>query len=424
MSKLVIDVTYLAHWHGKLTGIPRVIHELVSRYATLQEACVFVVWDNEAADFFEVDIQKTITNRGLSLHYLHDQSSTALSRAKHAASISGRGLRKLKNDYKVPVPRPVIDSLVRQRSDSYKKLSMKDGDTFLLTMGEWKNRSYIDKVLNYRQRNVRLIQISYDVLPLVQPQYSGHSTDSLTSYNTAIIPECDLVLAISEHTKKDLTAWLKAANLQVPEIAVFRLGDDFEESTPKKPSNQQFLKTIADNPTYLLCVGTLEARKNHTLLYYVYKLARQRGIDLPRLMIVGRRGWKTDDLYELITKDPETKDKMIILDTISDQELSWLYGNALFTIYPSFYEGWGLPIAESIMRGIPCLSSSTSSMPEIAGDIIDYFSPLSTDECLQGVMNYLKPATLKSVRERLVAYQPHSWDATFKQVNKYIKEIA
>ena len=66
----------------------------------------------------------------------------------------------------------------------------------------------------------------------------------------------------------------------------------------------------------------------------------------------------------------------------SDEELAWMYKNCAFSIYPSFYEGWGLPIAESAFYGAPCLASSTSSMPEVAGSAVDYFNPASTDSCM------------------------------------------
>jgi len=95
-----------------------------------------------------------------------------------------------------------------------------------------------------------------------------------------------------------------------------------------------------------------------------------------------------------------------------------LYDHSLFTVYPSNYEGWGLPIAESVARGIPCIASNTSSMPEIAGDIISYFSPNSTDECLQRVVELLDDDYRDKARHRLAQYKLTSWDDTFQQVEK------
>lgn len=424
MTKLIVDVTYLAHWQGRLTGIPRVINELVERYKKVDNT-LFVVWDNQYKSFYEVDIDKTLVDRGKKLHYkkINEDSSPASS-INRSKLYSAKALRKLKNTHKVPVPSATIDYLFQNTDKQYIVPIIEPGDKILLTMGEWGNKSYIDKVTDYKLSNkALLVQVIYDVLPLVQPQYSGHSTDAQREYITQIIPLCSLVLAISEHTKKDLTKWLQTSKLKVPSIEVFRLGDDFKFVNPSKPDNAEFQQSRLTGNDYLLCVGTIEARKNHTLLYYVYKLAKQKGIELPKLVIVGRLGWMADNLYGIATTDPDVTNSLIFLTDTSDEELSWLYQHAILTVYPSFYEGWGLPIAESVVRGVPCVASNTSSMPEIAGDLIEYFNPVSTDECLAAIQKLLLPEGLKDAKKRIKKYKPATWDQTFDQVHKHIGRI-
>jgi glycosyltransferase involved in cell wall biosynthesis len=227
---------------------------------------------------------------------------------------------------------------------------------------------------------------------------------------------CDLIFSISENTKRDVTDWLRQNKLKVPPITVVRLGDDFSRVNPQKPS-------VEIPKEYILCVGTVEARKNHTLLYYAYKLAIQKGIVMPHIIIVGRVGWLSNDIYELISSDPQVKDKFIFLHGISDNELNWLYKNSLFSVYPSFYEGWGLPIAESIAHGTPVIASNTSSMPEIAGELIDYFSPTSTDECLGAMVKLLKPENRRDAQERIQKYKPASWDQSYDIIKRAINTI-
>lgn len=260
------------------------------------------------------------------------------------------------------------------------------------------------------------MQMVYDMLPIVTPQYSGHSTAMLKNYSTQVYPLCDLIFSISEHTKEDVAKWLQNNSLLVPNISVVRLGDDFTRKETRKPN-----VTLPKN--YLLCVGTIEARKNHALLYYVYKLAKQRQIMLPKIVIVGRVGWLAEDIYKVITTDPDTKDDFIIMHGVDDNELSWLYENCLFTVYPSFYEGWGLPIAESIAHGKTVVASNTSSMPEIAGDLITYFTPASSEECLASIQNLLVSKNRQRATDKLKAYRPYSWDQTYDIISTAIKEI-
>ena len=129
----------------------------------------------------------------------------------------------------------------------------------------------------------------------------------------------------------------------------------------------------------------------------------------------GRFVWR-----DLMTTDPDTKEQFIFLHNVSDEELSWLYDHCLFSIYPSFYEGWGLPIAESIAHGKPCLASNTSSMPEIAGDLLTYFSPYSSDECLQAIVGLLDPRARQKATTKIKKYRPVSWDQTFDQIRNGI----
>lgn len=413
-SRLYIDVTQLMHWPGMLTGIPRVMNELSIRYAKEDDVC-FVVWDKRRRLYTTVRLLPS-NKTGRATFVDDDKGGIALTKSTVGLLKKNRATRVF-TKY-IPGKRTAKKLLLSNSNNRVAEIS--PGDRLLILWGEWASINFIDYVLMLNNLGVKIIQVAYDVLPLITPQYSGHSTDSMRIYNTKIMPICSLVLSISESTKRDLIAWMKSSELKVPTIKVFRLGDNFKRIKPEKPSNI----SIINDERYILCVGTIEARKNHTLLYYVYKLAHDRNIRLPKLVIVGRNGWRTDDFFKIATEDPRTQDSFIFLTSTSDEELAWLYENSLFTVYPSFYEGWGLPIAESIFYGVPCISSNTSSMPEIAGDLIDYFSPVSTDECLTAICKLLKPNELKNSIKRIEKYRPTSWDDTYDQFDNYIKELS
>lgn len=411
---LYIDITELESWQGKLTGVPRVMNELAMRYAD-DSSVTFVKWDGLSRRYFPT-----------SLPSLREES--APSALPVAPSLVKRVARK------IVVSNPVTLGLF-QKAKHYKyrrqqssvpmvnepKVSLQAGDV-LFVLADWhgSDRNFVDELISLHEQGVKLVQISYDLLPVVTPQYSGHSTETLKYYIENIYPLCDLIIAISEHTKRDVIQWLKGRKLTVPNIEVMRLGDDFKRSTPKKPDVPELNK----GEEFLVCVGTIEARKNHTLLYYTYKLAQQRGVTLPKLIVAGRRGWRSEDIVEIIRTDPEVKDSIILLENRTDEELAWLYQNSRFSVYPSFYEGWGLPIAESIAYGTPCIASNTSSMPEIAGSLIDYFSPASTDECLARITDLMDNKNLDKARKKIKKYKPISWDASFVEVEKYIRKVS
>lgn len=412
--KLVIDITQLIHWQGKLTGIPRVMNEITLRYKD-ENNTKFVVWEPASSKYVEVEIAKSLSDRGKKLHYAGSKNTNGWF-----SFFIFRALRKIKK-LKAPIPERLI-SFFGKHSNNLPEFEFSNSDKLFVLWGEINDSNFINNLKRLNERGVGIIQVSYDMLPLVTPQYSGHSTKSMTVYNTAVFPIADLILSISDHTKKDIIEWLQAHDLHVPSVEFFRLGDDFQASSPKKPQDAAFKSSKLKGSDFLLTVGTIEARKNHTLLYYVYKLAEQKGIELSKIVIVGRKGWLSDGIYEFMTKDPLVKDKFVVLESASDEELAWLYKKALFSVYPSFYEGWGLPIAESIAHGTPCICSDTSSMPEVAGDLVDYFNPLSAEELLQKMQEYLNPVKLKKQRQKITKYKPTSWDTTFKQVKQIIEE--
>jgi len=439
--KLYYDVTQLVHWSGRITGIPRVMEELAVRYQRNYPEAVFISWVKEIREFCEVDLSATLAQRGCGIVYLRSGQSAAPSlgsRSEAAEAVSGQtrqlvlrqaavrvakgGLRRAAR-ISPRVARKVEARLQEQYLRQHKRAELENGDQLFIPWGEWWDPNFITKLEQLHNHGVRLVQVLHDMSPVVVPQFSnsGNATETFPIYCRRILPICDLVLSVSENSRKDAIRWLKDNNLPVPPIEVFRLGDDIEVAESMEPDTSHIKGGLKGN--FLLMVGTIEIKKNHQLLYYVYKLAKSRGIDLPPLVIAGRYGWMTEPTVELMMKDPEVKDKIVFMISPSDEELSWLYDHCLFTVLPSLYEGWGIPIAESVARGVPCLCSNTSSMTEIAEGFVAHFNPNSTDECLVGIQNWLNPKELTAARQKVGKYKQYSWDDSFAQVDKYVKEI-
>lgn len=413
MSKIFLDVTELAAWRGPLTGVPRVIYELSVRYANYDNV-VFVAWSPISKGFTEVDRSTVIATKSLVNPTTLPQRHSLFKRILITNRILRRALvyaKKLTVKVLNWLGKVTVDNIVISKDD------------VLLIMSDWhaSDTNFVPALTSLHKKGVKLTAICYDLLPLVAPQFSGHITEPLKKFATKIYPICEVLFSISNSTKNDVVDWLTKNNLPTPNVVVIRLGDDFKKSNLKNSTPTKVEKLPEGK--FILCVGTIEARKNHTLLYYAYKLGHERGILLPTLVIVGRKGWRTDDVYAVITTDPDVKDKFVFIHSASDSELSWLYKNCLFTIYPSFYEGWGLPIAESIAYGAPVLASNTSSMPEVAGELIEYFTPSSPEECLAKMQKLLKPERLAESRSRIKGYNPTSWDDTFKQVKTFLESI-
>ena len=445
--QMYYDVTQLIHWDGRLTGIPRVMHEQAIRFRRKRPETVFVSWVKELGTLVELDLDRTLRERGKGIHYLKiGQEAPATPATSEVAAgqsefsqdqqtILRQGAIRiakalLRRSARVApgLSQKVENRLKLKRMAHYKVVNFQPHDRLFIPWGEWWDDGFVQKLQQWHQENdLGIVQIIHDMGPVFIPQFTGAggaggSTETFPKYCREILPICELVLCVSQNTRKEATEWLKAEGLHVPKMEVFHLGDDFKVAKAVEPDDDVFKAAKLKGSQYLLTVSTIEARKNHALLYYVYKLARARGIDLPKIAIVGRRGWGTEDIYHFMTNDPEVKEKFVFLHNMGDEELSWLYGHCLFFVYPSFYEGWGIPIAESVARGVPCVCSNTTSMVEIAEGYVEHFSPSSSDECLAAIQKLLIPKNLEAARKHVKGYRQVSWDSSFEQVISYLED--
>ncbi|SUB16009.1 glycosyltransferase, MSMEG_0565 family [Pantoea agglomerans] len=125
-----------------------------------------------------------------------------------------------------------------------------------------------------------------------------------------------------------------------------------------------------------------------------------------------------NDFITDLSLDPRIKGKIIQLNNISDPELTLLYKNAWFTLYPSLYEGWGLPVAESLAFGKYCLASSAASVPEVAGDLLDYIDPWDVLGWAEKIRYFIdNPDAIKQREKRIEAeYKSTKWSETAASV--------
>jgi len=423
--RYVVDVTQLVHWPGNLTGIPRVMDELAIRFAKIEaDKTIFVSWVKEVGAMCEVDFVSTREHRGKGIDYIKKSSNSQQVVASPAPSsrstqrFAKRVVKKLAKTTRLDqtsLYNKALDSARSAEFSTYKVYGPIKGDKFFIPWGEWWDQNWLNLVKGFRNQSVEIYTICHDILPMIVPQFSGNSS-SLAEFVEQIFPISATVLTVSESTKRDLMAWMNSKNLTVPPIQTFRLGEDFTVKKSSLKDEDVEKKYAIKSGEYTMFVSTIEPRKNHAILYYAYKLAKAKGITLPKLLIVGRVGHDVSEIIKLITEDPDVNESISIQNNVDDNDLNWLYEHCAFSIMPSFYEGWGMSVVESISRGKPVVCSNTSSLQEMPKDSVLFFSPASTDECLAAIAEMMKPDTLKRLRESAKSYKTHSWDASFAQV--------
>jgi glycosyltransferase involved in cell wall biosynthesis len=166
-------------------------------------------------------------------------------------------------------------------------------------------------------------------------------------------------------------------------------------------------------PRFVLFVSTIEIRKNHQLLVKIWqRLVERHGADrVPALIFVGQIGWSIDGLLADLKATEHLNGKIILLRSLSDAELQQVYRDCLFTVFPSLCEGWGLPIAESLAHGKFCVASNRTSIPEVGGDLVDYFDPSSDEDALAKIERPLMDPGYLAAREARIRaeYRCRTW---------------
>ena len=292
------------------------------------------------------------------------------------------------------------------------------GDTLFLAGPAWADNPARDAIPRLRQkRGLRVALVVYDIIPL----RCQHLVPGLKPVFEAWLPMAlattDLILTISEFSRQDLHRYCRHHGLSCPPVRVIRLGDepghDATEVQPESPP-------LVSDRGFALCVGTISHHKNQWLLLHVWRrLVRRYGSQVPQLVLVGGSfGACQLDLIDLLAEDEELAGHVVCCSEASDAELRWLYRHCQFTLFPSHYEGWGLPVAEGLSYGKHCICSSAASLPEIGGTLVDYHESYDSGECLRLVERAVFESGWLEERERRICgeYRVTTWADTARQV--------
>lgn len=356
---LHFDYSTMVGWTGTPTGIPRTVYCLAKEMGSLIDDFQLVAIDDELKAFHRVEVTE-----------------------------AGAGVKDV--------------------------VKFVPGDVLFSPGANWAFACYNAEVSRVKSRGVRFAQLFYDLIPTLFPYFYENGLgfgDYFGQWTYDTVALCDQSFSISECTKRDIVTKSRKLGIDVSNMKVVRLGEDFvSTSETEVPCNRYF-----NGERFILSVGTLEIRKNQIALLHAYRLLNESHPgQLPRLVLVGRRGWIDGDIAFQVANDRVLNGLVDVVMDASDAELNWLYANCQFTLFPALYEGWGLPVAESLRHGKPCISSNTSSMLEIAPDLTIFASPYSAEAWAERIEQLLfEPGRLEAQKKKvLMEYVPTRWHDT------------
>jgi glycosyltransferase involved in cell wall biosynthesis len=399
----------------------------------------------------------------LLLHFLHARLPTGIQRVQ-LRIIAGLFARPNRDfalhlacfaphpDFWVRVPEPLFARLAR--------LAMSGGDvedrawkeavlalTSILVHGDrvefpagavlvnlgasWPHLNYFLKLRNAKARSgIRYVPFVHDCIPMLMPEYCVEATvRTYTDWLLGVFLHADGYLVNSKSTGSDLrkAAMLLGHQISPPEIVPLdgSSSNIDEVHATKEPPASRISRRYRSTDPFVLFVATFEPRKNHLLAFTLWtRLIETRGLRrTPLLVCVGHRGWKTEEAMSLLRSNKRLQRRVHILTGIADSDLVELYRRCLFTVYPSLYEGWGLPVTEALCHGKVPLISATSSLPEAGGCFAEYFDIGSPEDGFRKLERLIDDHEYRRRHEALIRerFQPRSWSAIADQVIDYAR---
>jgi glycosyltransferase involved in cell wall biosynthesis len=265
-----------------------------------------------------------------------------------------------------------------------------------------------------RAAGPRLTVLVHDLIPIRFPEYARPGEDERHARRmTTALGSATTLIANSQDTARDLAAFARKRGLPSPPLVVAPLGVESAFAAGVAPLG-------APKP-YFVALGTIEPRKNHlTLLHIWRRLAERMGAETPTLVLVGRRGWENEMVLDLLERSPAIRANVVEANDLPDQALIALVRGARALLFPSFVEGFGLPLAEALALGAPALVSNLDVLREIAGDVAECFDPLDASAWEDAILDYAgrNPARRNAALSRAKSFAPPSWAAHFAAVSE------
>ena len=283
------------------------------------------------------------------------------------------------------------------------------GDTFITLGAFWGVRGAGRLLQQLKNSGVVIGLFIHDIIPITHPEYfQARDTRVFVKAVVEALTFADFVLTSSEYNKGTIAAHCRSRGLN-PQIDVVPLAHQFTQVN-SAPEISERVKEISESE-FILCVGTIEVRKNPLYLFNLWKLMARSERELPTLVYAGRRGWLVRDFIEQLENCGYLDGKIIILNNVTDGELDLLYRKCLLTVFPSFAEGWGLPVGESLAYGKICICAAAGGTSEVGKALADYVDPYNVRSGLEQLLHYLNNPEARSRREQRIAqsFEPRSW---------------
>ncbi len=279
-------------------------------------------------------------------------------------------------------------------------------------------------------KNIKHIMLVHDIILEFFPHYLNNRRKKyFWKLSKKAIKKADKIIAVSHRTEKDLVQQL---GIDPKKITVSYIdADEIYKKEVSAEESSRVLEKYQLEAGYIYSGGGLEVRKNTESVLRAYRMLLNKynpTIDLPKLVISGKLMPQLAPLVadvESLVGELRLKKYVTLLDYVPQEDLPALYKNACVFVYPSLYEGFGLPVLEAMNQGVPVITSKTSSLPEVGSDSVIYCDPTEVEDLAMVLKNALTNVQLREAlslksKERATHF---SWEKFTQKLINIIREL-
>ncbi|NHB12317.1 glycosyltransferase family 4 protein [Burkholderia cepacia] len=270
-----------------------------------------------------------------------------------------------------------------------------------------------------RKLGVRTVFMVHDLIPLTHAEYCREGVRETHRRRIhTVLEHAAGVIANSSFTLDSLTEEAHRAGMTLPRTVVARLAPGINR--PAMDSRPPI-----DTP-YFVMLGTIEPRKNHWFMLHVWRrIVEESGSNAPKLVVIGRRGWECENVVDMLERCEKLKGAVVEQPNCSDSDLQVWLRHARALLFPSFVEGYGMPLVEALTMQVPVIASDLGVFREVAGDVPDYLDPLDGPGWMARIRAYSQaPSPERDNQQvRIAQFHAPTWTEHFTQVDRFLEEL-
>ena len=269
-----------------------------------------------------------------------------------------------------------------------------------------------------RRRGLRAIFMVHDLIPVTHPEFCRPVEHARHARRVeSVLRHAAAVLTNSYSTLRVLSAYADRCGYALPPtLAVPLAGTALSGDVGDRPLPEP----------YFLMLSTIEPRKNHWMILQVWRrLIERLGTAAPRLVIVGRRGWECENVLDMLDRSDVLRGYVLDKNQCSDAEVKTHLYHCTALLFPSFVEGYGLPLVEALSMGVPAIASDLPVFHEIAGDVPEYLDPLDGLGWMSRIESFAEPDSEARSDQllRMRVFQAPTWDEHFSKFERLLESI-